>query len=290
MTLSIWRRLTMSTWALALALTTAGEAAGEAAAEKWRPLPWHLVDLYYDLDETPEFDTVEVTASLDGDLAARSYVYLAPLYGKIGGTPFYFGMQTDMRGKGDYRGKGFIFSRWGKARTSDARVAADGWSQALSARLSGEGEFVGVRRPWPWRQGAYAFRLSRTGDWLDLSVLEESSGTWIDVGGLRFPGPSFTFDDGPVGFVELYPYPLGKGFPDDYVLPSATIRLTPPKLNGHVVPRKATAIGGRGVPTLVEVAGSDAESIIVLRSGMAWEDVRREAAPRIRKILFDRGR
>ena len=81
------------------------------------------------------------------------------------------------------RGKGAIFSRWETRDLSLARFAeADGWAQSSGH----EGDFIGVRRLYPWGTGDYTARLAPEehlpdGVWYGVWVTDLSTEitTWI---------------------------------------------------------------------------------------------------------------
>ncbi len=242
-----WRRAGVA--AAALVLAAVGASAGSLEA-----LPWHLVDYTYDFDPVGAFQSLDIDIDISGDTAPGHYLYVSPIWGKIGGAGFYFGLQTDVSGHGGGdRGAGVIFSRWGAATTADARPAARGWAEALDDGHSGEGDFVGVRLPYAWGPGSYHFRLGTLaaaggGCWVDLEVRKRGAGEAVDAGSLRFRSCD-TFYPNPVSFIEIYALPPGTA-PDRARLPHTAIRIHPPVVNGFRLPLRASPHIPRGVPPL----------------------------------------
>lgn len=120
-----------------------------------------------------------------GDWSDRHGLYLFLMHNSISETRFYFGLQTDVQG----RGKGLIFSRWGTRDLSNARFSAtDGWTQSSGH----EGNFIGVRRSYEWKKGDYRVRiapdgLESDGEWFSLWITDLATGNTTWVGSLKFP-------------------------------------------------------------------------------------------------------
>ncbi len=251
----------------AIALT--GLAAA-AQAQDWKPLPWHVVNVRHAFAETA-FDSLRVTVDIAGDVEEGDYVYIAPAYARVGGVPFYFGLQTDLLVAGENRGKGFIFSRWGRLQSDDARPAPGGWHAALDDAASGEGDFVGVRLQYPWTAGSYTFLLTRRparrggADWFDLVVFDHQRRQWVDAGGLRFPadGPP-TLENGIISFLELYPYPYGRAFPRGYQVPDLAVTFGAPMVNGREPARRSSLFTPPKVPPLAATTLEDGEATVRL--------------------------
>jgi len=234
--------------ALVVALL-AGPALGR---EAWRPLPWHLADIQFEFSRAVPFQGLSAELRVSGTPETGQRLYLAAAYGKIGTSAFYFGLQTDLyhhRSRA-YVGKGILFSRWGAGDAADIRIAEGGWPEALSDRQSGEGDFVGVRLPYDWGEGRFAFRLLRRPDaagqgwWADLLMFDQQRARWIDVGGLHFAAGDDRIQAGLVSFLELYGRPPTQGFPAGYTPPSLTVLFGPPEPVGAGPLRRAIARTG----------------------------------------------
>ena len=118
-------------------------------------------------------------------------------YGWISDIAFYFGVQSDVKaGTPPYegRGKGALFSRWETRDLSLARFAeADGWTQSSGH----EGDFIGVRRLYPWGAGDYTARLAPEerlpdGVWYGVWVTDLSTEITTWIGSLWFPPGGIT--------------------------------------------------------------------------------------------------
>lgn len=192
-------------------LGTRDETCKMVGSRSWAPAPWHLVDMWTHVNGPDTFQSLSIDVEVDGDVTqpgGGKLTYIAPIYGKINDNGFYFGMQTDVSRPGGAV-RGFLFSRWGRASTQDARVAAEGWSSALTAAQSGEGDFVGVRVAYPWSAGRYTFhlrpdRLDGDATWIGLTIHDHQTNDDIDVGSLRFPGRQVVLDGAVASFVEIY--------------------------------------------------------------------------------------
>lgn len=236
-----------------------------AWAKSVKPLPWHLVDYFYQMPAVPDFRSLAITVDVQGRAPAEGdFIFIAPLWGKIGNASFYFGMQTDLYHNATRRmaGPGFIFSRWGETTPEDARPEPGGWSAALTHAKSGEGDFVGVRLPYRWATGRYTFRIDArpddgaVGQWLTLAVHEHLSGRRIAVGSLRFavPFPGRTAPR-PASFVELYARPAGQQL-DAYLPPRFSVVFGWPLFNNGVRPLLGEARHDPAVPSLADVRES----------------------------------
>ena len=126
-----------------------------------------------------------------GNFAPRQGMYLMLGHGTISGTTYYFGLQTNVLGRGGlYRGKGLVFSRWDERDLSFVRVAGgeEGWSQSSGH----EGDFIGVRRTYDWSEGDYTVHLAPDGvdddgEWYGVWITDLSTNISTWVGSLKFP-------------------------------------------------------------------------------------------------------
>ncbi len=248
-----------------------GLAVPAHARDNVRPLPWHLVDHYYNFTDVGAFQSLRIEVGIKGRPAAGDYLYISPLWGKIGSSGFYFGLQTDVHDsrKGDYNGKGVIFSRWGGTSTGDTRPASNGWSVGLTHEKSGEGDFAGVRIPFEWSEGSYTFRLFRrpaegTACWVDLEILDRGKATRTDGGGLRFPDCG-SFYKGPASFIEIYKLPKGASWPGNYRAPKIEVRFHLPVVNDVHLPRESKSLVPPEVPAFARMT-KDSEGVTAVIS------------------------
>ena len=123
------------------------------------------------------------------DLLPHFGLYLMLDSSYISGTLYYFGLQTDVQGLNNRgKGKGLIFSRWDTRDLANVRVADGGWSTSSG----GEGDFVGVRKPYRWGAGEYGLRIAADGEddegrWFGLWITDRATGETTWCGSLRFP-------------------------------------------------------------------------------------------------------
>ena len=170
--------------------------------------------------------TLEWDFTVLTDPASSVGIYLALAQGRIDGSAFYLGLQTDIADPGRDRGagKGLIFSTWWTFDADATRLAPGGFRELGTH----EGRFVGVRRPYPWVDGDYRVSLVRSepadhlsvpADWFDLYVQStaprvtdlgrpEPVGTRTWIGGLAFARQRATtpamVETESTGFVEVY--------------------------------------------------------------------------------------
>ena len=249
---------------LLLVLTAAGLLSAEEAKPKViaatpveRPLPnektklpWHMVNLWWTIPETPDFESLEIDVTISDDVdPAKLNLYIAPIgIGQLNETNFYGGIQTNIGGnpvsdaspQGAYhKGKGAIFSRWGKKDldTSFVRPAGNGLTEAAGY----EGDFASGRRPFPWKAGTYTYavrKLSYEKDkdgqewtWVGAFLTEKSSGQTVFITSLKFPGRTLKFWGRHSAFIEIY----GGKKVVIAELPKLEVRIGMPRINGQAV-------------------------------------------------------
>lgn len=248
--------------ALLLTLTFTGllgaeqaKPAGAAVAPAVKPLPdektklpWHMVNLWWTLPETPDFESLEIDVTISDDVdPAKLNLYIAPVgLGRLNDTNFYGGIQSNIGGypvsdaspQGPYhKGKGAIFSRWGNKDldTSFVRPAADGLIEAAGY----EGDFASGRRPFAWKAGTYTYairKLSYEKDkdgnewtWVGAFLTEHATARMVFISSLKFPGRTLKFWGRHSAFIEIY----GGKKVVIADLPKLTVRIGMPRINGQ---------------------------------------------------------
>jgi hypothetical protein len=138
-------------------------------------LPVAGIYVRWDLDAPAA--ALEWDMNVLADPASSVGIYLALAQGRIDGSAFYLGLQTDLwdPGRGQGAGKGLIFSTWWTFDAGATRPAPEGFRELGTH----EGRFVGVRLPYPWVVGDYRVTLVRSepaatprvpADWFDLYI------------------------------------------------------------------------------------------------------------------------
>lgn len=234
------------------------EAVPRAAADEpqYRPMPWHLVDLWWDLGEETPFESYSLDVAISQDVPASSSLYIAPIgLAHLSDVAFYGGIQTQADGytRQDRRlrklGPGLLMSMWGERRFEAIRPAEGGFCQSSSH----EGDFVSVRRPYNWSAGRYTYRVVR----MDREELDGQPGTWVGaflyahdrdehifIGALRFPKSDLVLSRKVASFVEVY----GRRIPVEEI-PQLVVTFSNPRVNGRpVVPESVEAIYPQRVP------------------------------------------
>jgi hypothetical protein len=239
---------------------------------KYAPMPWHLVDTWWNIGQEQPFESLAVDVTISDDVPSSVNLYIAPIgLGHLSKTPFYGGIQTQADGytKKDQKlrtlGAGFLFSMWGE-RTLDAiRPSEGGFCQSSGH----EGDFVSVRRAFSWKKGKYTYRLTR----MEKEEIDGKPYTWVGafvylhekeenifVGALRFKGEKLMLDPKVANFVEVY----GPRRPVADI-PKVTVTFGPPVVNGKApVNPSAEAIYPRGVPDYAQTVAKDGSLVITV--------------------------
>jgi hypothetical protein len=235
-------------------------------------MPWHLVDIWWDIGREVPFESLAVDVTISDDVPAAVNLYIAPIgLGHLSKSPFYGGIQTNADGntKKDPKlrplGPGFLFSMWNERSLDAIRPAEGGFCQSSGH----EGEFVSVRRPFAWKKGKYTYRLTR----MDREVIDEKPYTWVGafvyshatdenlfVGALRFKGENLMLEGKVANFVEVY----GRRRPVADI-PKVTVTFGPPVVNGKAAANpSAEAIYPKGVPDYAETVAKDGSLFVTV--------------------------
>ena len=237
---------------------------------RFKSMPWHLVDLWWNFKEPTPFERLEVEVTIDTDVPEPVPLYIAPIgLGHLGETPFYGGIQTQSDGytRENPRlrkiGPGLLFSRWEERRVEAVRPAEGGLFQSSGH----EGDFVSVRRPYRWTKGTYTYRLVKMerddlGDevftWVGAFLESHERHETIFIGALRFPGDKLTLKPAVANFVEIY----GPRIPVSRI-PRVTVTFGPPIVNGKRPEQvSAEAIYPKGVPDYAEARAVDGRVVV----------------------------
>ncbi len=257
---------------LVLALGLAAVGDQPKAEKKYDAMPWHLVDVWWDVGHDAPFESLAVDVTISDDVPSSANLYISPVgLGHLSNIPFYGGIQTQADGNTKKNqklrriGPGFLFSMWGE-RSLDAIRPADGGFLQSSGH---EGDFVSVRRPFAWKKGKYTYRLTR----MDQEVVDGKPHTWIGafvyshdkdenlfVGALRFKGEKLVLDRKVANFIEIY----GEQKPVADI-PKVTVTFGPPVVNG-VAPKKPTAeaIYPKDVPDYADATAKEGSLVITV--------------------------
>lgn len=282
--------LVMRIQAILLLLAVLAVGALPAAADepfeddqKYAPMPWHLVDIWWDIGHEMPFESLAVDVNISTDVPSSVNLYIAPIgLAHLSKIPFYGGIQTRADGhtKKDRAlrgiGPGFLFSMWGE-RSLDAIRPSEG---GLLQSSGHEGDFVSVRRPYKWEQGKYTYRLTR----MDREEIDGKPHTWVGafvyshqqdenvfVGALRFKGEKLRLDQKVANFLEVY----GERKPVADI-PKLTVTFSPPVVNGQAVNGpSAEATYPQGVPDYANAVASHGS--VAIRVGEHVRDRRQRS-------------
>ncbi|QDU51228.1 DUF3472 domain-containing protein [Gimesia panareensis] len=228
----------------------------QADEKEYKQMPWHLVDLWWDLGEESVFESYSIDVTISDDLPSTKNLYIAPIgLGHLSQTPFYGGLQTQSDGytlaNKTLRkiGPGLLMSMWGERSHEAIRPAEGGFFQSSGH----EGDFVSIRRPYKWTQGTYTYKLIR----LDREMVDGKPCTWVGafvkshekdesifIGALRFKGDKLMLSPKIASFVEVY----GARIPVTEI-PRVTVTFNHLQVNGKPATVKSVeAIYPKGVP------------------------------------------
>src|SRR5262249_38289975 len=89
-----------SLFLVALALAPAGgDDQPPQDEKKYAPMPWHLVDTWWDLGQDSPFESLAVDVTISDDVPSSANLYISPIgLGHLSKTPFYGGIQTQVDG------------------------------------------------------------------------------------------------------------------------------------------------------------------------------------------------
>ena len=261
---------------LSLVVLTPAPGAGDdqppKGEEKYAPMPWHLVDTWWDIGEDAPFESLAVDVTISDDVPSSVNLYIAPIgLGHLSKNPFYGGIQTQADGctKKDQNlrtlGPGLLLSMWGERSLDAIRPSEGGFCQSSGH----EGDFVSVRRPYAWQKGQYTYRLTRmdqeTTDgkpftWVGAFVYSHEKDENVFVGALRFQGEKLVLDRKVANFVEVY----GRRRPVADI-PKVTVTFGPPIVNGKAASQaSAEATYPEGVPDYADTAAKDGSLVITV--------------------------
>lgn len=254
---------------LTVCLLTGSVWAGET---EYAQMPWHLVDLWWDLGEESVFENYSIDVTISDDLPPTKNLYIAPIgLGHLSQIPFYGGLQTQSDGytleNKTLRkiGPGLLMSMWGERSHEAIRPAEGGFFQSSGH----EGDFVSIRRPYKWTKGTYTYKLIR----LEREMVDGKPCTWVGafvkshekdesifIGALRFKGDKLKLSPKIASFVEVY----GARIPVAEI-PRVTVTFNHLRVNGKPATVKSVeAIYPRGVPdyAAAKSAGKSVEIIV----------------------------
>jgi hypothetical protein len=243
----------------------------------WPPMPWGLTNIWWDLPPQPVFRSLAVTVEIADAVPEGARLYIAPVgLAWLGDTPFYGGLLAGAPLPTGAAGRIGLFSRWHERREDFIRAAPGGFSQSAGY----EGDFIGVRRPVPWRRGRYRILFADLGrdpggrgTWIGQCVYEGATGAQWNIGALCFPGEDLRLRPHMAAFVEMFGAPIR---PRD--IPRIRVRFGDLAINGEPVPlRRATVRYKATTPPFARVQPEQTGGVVVetgrrfRRTGLAKE-------------------
>lgn len=257
-------------FALAGALALVILSFAPAKAADWKPMPWHLADIWWDFPaETGDFHMLSIDMEIAGQEVGDLPVYFAPIgLGKIDDAPFYAGLQSGAKLTDGSRGHLGIFSRWQERDPAAMRVAPGGYLESAGS----EGDFISVRQPVAWHNGRY--RVSLTVEvpqgtdprpWVRGEVLELASGTRWQLGALRFPGgPQAYLGQSLTSFVEIFGRAVAPAAVPHFTVTFGNLRIN----DLPAAPTGGTVVYEEDVPPLAEIRTGAAGTLTIEVGGL----------------------
>ncbi len=243
-----------------------------AEEPEYKRMPWHLVDLWWDLGEETPLESYSVDVTISDDVPSTTNLYIAPVgIAHLSKVPFYGGIQTQTDGytKSAQRlrkiGPGLLMSMWGERSLDAIRPSIGGFCQSSGH----EGDFVSVRRSYEWTKGTYTYRVAR----MDEEIVDGKPCTWVGaflyshekdenvfIGALRFPAEDLVLAPKVASFVEVY----GGRIPVDEI-PRLTVTFGNLKINGQAADVKSVrAVYPKDVPDYAEAVFEDGAVVITV--------------------------
>lgn len=184
--------------------------------------PWHLIDVWYQIDTTIEFQDFSLDFDIKQNVSDNHLLYISPFgYGKINNTVFYGGIQTKSGGFKDKNhiknkspkseiGRGVIFSRFSNRNPQSMELAEGGFCESGDY----EGDFFSVRNKFGWSKGKYNIRIFKTNKsvlikgvthiFVGMEITSYTDKKTQIAGYLAFPGKTLKLDKDLAIFVEIY--------------------------------------------------------------------------------------
>jgi len=253
----------------------------EEVAQGYKKMPWHLVDLWWDIGADTPFESYSIDVTISEDIPSDRNLYIAPIgLGHLSKIPFYGGIQTQSDGntKADKRlrkiGPGLLMSMWGERSLDAIRPSVGGLLQSSGH----EGDFVSVRRPYEWTKGTYTYRIAR----MDEETIDGTPRTWVGafvyshakqenvfIGALRFKAKDLILSRRIASFVEVYG--VRKPVAD---IPQTNVTFGNLQVNGK--PAKVVSVEAhypKGVPDYAQAQAKD--GAVFIEVGRPVERIKR---------------
>ncbi len=258
-----------------------GSDSNHTVDARYAAIPEVLANALWDWEDARTASnsiTIDFTINEDPGHFSEDVSMVAALgYSSIGGHRVAFGLRTDLDqpGTDGSQGKGIIYNRWGTHDVATNASVPDGaWVETGSLF----GDFISIRIPYDWGEGAYTFRLAPQGDddedgrWYGLSITEQSTGVTTQLGSLKFPftesGQAPVIAPRHDVFGSLIAV-LGARAIKPHELPVFEIALDRPIMSSGDLPNQVTANYSPlfGVITSANITYDTANDRVVIRAG-----------------------
>lgn len=249
-----------------------GADPAAVAEKRYGRMPWHLVDVWWDIGRNEPFESYSMDVEFSNDVPTTVNLYVAPIgWAMLGKNLFYGGIQTQVDGhtRKSRRirriGPGFLMSMWGERSLDAIRPSVGGYCQSSGH----EGDFISVRRAYAWSKGKYTYKVVRMDTeqvagkphtWVGAFVYSHQKDENVFVGALRFKGEKLVLSRRLASFVEVYGprRPAGE-------IPKVTVTLDNLRINGKAVQKPtATATYVKGVPDYAEAVAKGRAVVITV--------------------------
>jgi hypothetical protein len=228
-------------------LVAADDATHARGKARLGPLPWHLVDIYFETGREEELESIDIDLELTHRVPETATVFIVPVDGLIHESAFYSGLLSNIpdaqkRVSGFVLpdvfdiGPGLTFTKWGDNSLGDIRPSREGYF----LRSAHEGPILSARTRYPWKESKYTLKVVK----MHKEVINGSSHTWfgaflfshesfeyIYIGSLRFKAarPKFASTFG--SFIEVFEGLKRRITPAD--TPKLDLRLMNYRINGE---------------------------------------------------------
>ncbi len=223
-------------------------------------MPWHLVDLWWEMGKEATIDSFSVEMMISADVPPESRIFLAGFCSKINDQSTYAGIVTDLDAstrrdpKPRPIGPGGHFRRWGKRGHENIRPALGGYFLDEDS----EKDFVDVSAQYRWKKGKYTLKIVK----MEVEKSPEGGNVWagaflyshendetLFMGALRFRGQALQLADRVCTFLELYDKPVRVRD-----IPALSVTLSNLQVNGVAVKKPVVnAYYPRQVPACADV-------------------------------------
>ena len=250
------------------------QALAQESKFEFKPTPWHLVDLWWDIGQESPFESYSIDVDISDDMPSSESLHRPhrdrpPQQDSVLRRHPNAGWMATPSGINTFARSALAsFSPCGASGAS----MPSGPPWAAFCQSSGhEGDFVSVRRPYEWKKGKFTYKVVRMDKeeidgkpftWVGVFVYSHDKDENVFVGALRFPGENLVLAGKVASFVEVY----GPRIPVSEI-PKVMVTFGNLTVNGKPVKvATAEAIYPKKVPDYAEAVAAKDETYWLSRS------------------------